>query len=216
MVTTSTRSVGHRAPHPAPRCCHRPAGFPQGVRVEILAWLRWVREASPLVGARPGRGRLSTSLGNEAIATVEDEPPRQTGWVTSVTDWALVRRLIAGHRSRRLPSAIRRDSKRAHTAPATNRLRWVATDRGLNLASALASRYRSITARPRIEAEPLTRTQPATARRHEPVRFDAHHASARRTVSANRAPTSLSTSSSVPPRERAISRAMGSPRPVPP
>jgi hypothetical protein len=38
---------------------------------------------------------LSTTLENEAIATVGNGPPRQIGWVISVEDWALIRRLVA-------------------------------------------------------------------------------------------------------------------------
>jgi hypothetical protein len=38
---------------------------------------------------------VSTTLGNEALATVENEAPRQIGWVISVEDWALIRRLVA-------------------------------------------------------------------------------------------------------------------------
>ena len=37
---------------------------------------------------------LSTTLENEAMATVQDEA-RQIGWVISVKDWALIRRLVA-------------------------------------------------------------------------------------------------------------------------
>ena len=40
---------------------------------------------------------MSTTLENEAMATVENEATqtRQIGWVISVEDWALIRRLVA-------------------------------------------------------------------------------------------------------------------------
>ena len=38
---------------------------------------------------------LSTTFENGATATVENEAPRQIGWVISVEDWALIRRLVA-------------------------------------------------------------------------------------------------------------------------
>jgi hypothetical protein len=44
---------------------------------------------------RVGWRGVSTTLGDEAIATVENEPTGQTGWVISLEDWALIRRLVA-------------------------------------------------------------------------------------------------------------------------
>jgi DNA invertase Pin-like site-specific DNA recombinase len=38
---------------------------------------------------------VSTTLEDEAMATLETRPPRQIGWVISVEDEALVRRLVA-------------------------------------------------------------------------------------------------------------------------
>ncbi len=44
--------------------------------------------------ARSAR-EVSTTLENEAIATLEAEATRQIGWVISMEDWALIRRLVA-------------------------------------------------------------------------------------------------------------------------